>query len=206
MSEDRDVVLFRIDRKSAILLAGVLAVALGGFAMAETLTLTTSYPVPSGIYNQLITTGNSGLTPADTTLNRSAGNTILAPDATNAGGRVGIGTTSPGSKLEVSGTATVTNLQINAIAAAGTSCSSNGLVARDAAGSIVSCVGGIWKSLAGGKLVQMYKCPGPVSLGGGKWGYYGCQNQITNTPTCYEVEYPKQKTFNCEPVGKMALY
>ena len=92
MNDDRDIVLFRIDRKSGILLAGVLAVVLGGFALSEQLTLTTSYPAPSGIYNQLITTGNSGAVAADTTFNRSAGNTILVPP-TNASGRVGIGTT-----------------------------------------------------------------------------------------------------------------
>ena len=53
--------------------------------------------------------------------------------------------------------------------------------------------------------VPMYQCPGPVSLGGGSWGYYGCQSQITNTPTCYEIEYPTTKTFNCTPVGTMML-
>ena len=102
MSEDQDVVLFRIDRKTGILILAALAVVTGGVALSEQLTLTTSYPVPSGIYNQLITTGNSGTTPADTTLNRNAGNTILAP-STNPGGKVGIGTTTPGQKLEVAG-------------------------------------------------------------------------------------------------------
>ena len=58
MSNDRDVVLFRIDRKVGLLILAALGVVLGGFALAEQLTLTTSYPVPSGIYNQLITTGN----------------------------------------------------------------------------------------------------------------------------------------------------
>ena len=53
--------------------------------------------------------------------------------------------------------------------------------------------------------MQMYQCPGPVSLGGGAWGYYGCQNQLTNTPTCYEIEYPTSKTFNCTAVGKLML-
>lgn len=93
MNENRDIVL-RIDRKSGILLAGVLAVAWGSVALSEQLTLTTSYPVPSGIYNQLITTGNSGAAAADTTFNRNAGNTILVPP-TNASGNVGIGTSNP---------------------------------------------------------------------------------------------------------------
>lgn len=101
MNDDRDVVLFRIDRKAGILLVGVMSVVLGGFALSEQLTLTTSYPVPSGIYNQLITTGDSGTAPADTTLNRNAGNTILVP-ATNASGKVGIGMV-PVNKLDVAG-------------------------------------------------------------------------------------------------------
>ena len=104
MKEDRDIVLFRIDRKVGLLLLGALAVVFGGFALAQQLTLTTSYPVPSGIYNQLITTGNSGVVPADTTFNRNAGNTILVPP-TNATGGVGIGTASPSpnAKLDVAG-------------------------------------------------------------------------------------------------------
>jgi hypothetical protein len=94
MKEDRDVVLFRIDRKVGLLLLAALAVVFGSFALAQQLTLTTSYPVPSGIYNQLITTGNSGSTPADTTLNMNAGNTILVP-ASNANGQVVIGAAAP---------------------------------------------------------------------------------------------------------------
>ncbi|MFO0612146.1 MAG: hypothetical protein U0414_06150 [Polyangiaceae bacterium] len=53
--------------------------------------------------------------------------------------------------------------------------------------------------------VQMYQCPGPVSLGGGAWGFYGCQNQITNTPTCREIEYPTTQDFPCTPAGKMGI-
>lgn len=100
----REIILFRIDRKTAILMMGVLAVFLAGFALSEQLTLTTSYPVPVGIYNKLITTGDSGAAPADTTFNRNAGNTILVPP-TNAGGKVGIGTTTPAAKLDVVGAA-----------------------------------------------------------------------------------------------------
>ncbi len=35
----------------------------------------------------------------------------------------------------------------------------------------------------------MYQCPGVTSLGGGAWGYYGCQTQIASTPTCLEIEW-----------------
>jgi len=103
MSEDRDIVLFRIDRKTGILMLAALGVVLGGFALAEQLTLTTSYPVPSGIYTQLVTTGGTSAAPVNTTFNQNAGNTILVPAATNPGGKVGIGTPSPATTLDVNG-------------------------------------------------------------------------------------------------------
>jgi hypothetical protein len=52
----------------------------------------------------------------------------------------------------------------------------------------------------------MYQCPGPVNLGGGAWGYYGCQNQIQNQASCYEIEYPTTQTYSCAYVGKMCLF
>src|SRR5262245_29666672 len=98
----RDIVI-RIDRKGLILVAALVLVAAGAKLLwSESLTLATTYPAPSGIYNQIVTTGNSGTASADTTLNRNAGNTILVP-ATNAGGKVGIGMT-PTYKLDVAGT------------------------------------------------------------------------------------------------------
>ena len=54
------------------------------FAADETLTITTYYPSPYGSYNQLTTTGDTYL-------------------ATTSANKVGIGTTSPAEKLEVSG-------------------------------------------------------------------------------------------------------
>ena len=110
MNDDRDIVLFRIDRKVGLLMLAALAVVIGGFALAQQLTLTTSYPVPSGIYNQLMTTGNSGSVPANTTFNLNAGNTILVPP-TNAAGNVGIGTVSPHSPAP--GGAAAGNLDVN---------------------------------------------------------------------------------------------
>lgn len=50
---------------------------------SEKITLSTYYPAPSGVYTQMITTGN----------------TFLSRD----GGRVGIGTSTPSSKLHVQG-------------------------------------------------------------------------------------------------------
>jgi hypothetical protein len=97
-------IVVRLDRRA---FAGALTLFLmTGAALrlsSETMTMTTTYPAPVGVYNQVITTGNGGATAADTTLNRSAGNTVLVPP-TNLNGRVGVGTASPQTKLHVAGT------------------------------------------------------------------------------------------------------
>jgi hypothetical protein len=164
-----------IDRKAGFLMLGALAVLVGGVAMSEQLTLTTSYPVPSGIYNQLVTTGNSGSAPADTTFNRNAGNTILVPP-TNAGGGVGIGTISPGAafKLDVRGIAAATNLLVNGTAAAGNSCTPNGLVSQDGNGVLLSCQSLVWKAVGGGGSIGGFTftingVPGVQMYGVGKY-------------------------------------
>ena len=104
------VVRLVVDRRAAKVILATVAV--GTLAMrlsSETLTLTTTYPAPVGVYNQIVTTGNSGTLPADTTLARNAGNVILAP-AGNANGRVGVGTNAPQAKLDVGGTIRVGGL------------------------------------------------------------------------------------------------
>lgn len=60
---------------------------------SENVTLTTYYPAPSGIYAKMITTNN----------------TFLARDS----GNVGIGTTAPTAKLEVTGTGATGGIAIN---------------------------------------------------------------------------------------------
>ena len=54
---------------------------------SETLTMSTSYPSPAGVYQSLITTTQA-------TLARDSGNAFLVPPS-NAAGNVGVGTTSP---------------------------------------------------------------------------------------------------------------
>ena len=104
------VVRLVVDRRAAkVILAAIAVATLTMRLSSETLTLATTYPAPVGVYNQLVTTGNSGSAPADTTLARNAGNVILAP-ATNANGRVGIGTSAPQAKLDVGGTVKVGGL------------------------------------------------------------------------------------------------
>jgi len=70
---------------------------LGFFSLSfadETLTITTYYPSPYGVYNELTTTSNAYLA--------------------TTGGRVGIGTTSPGANLEVWGSSPTLKITQNA--------------------------------------------------------------------------------------------
>lgn len=77
-----DLVMTR--RRLRWLLAGGMLFLASPDLDSESVTLTTYYPAPSGVYTNMITTGN----------------TYLARD----GGNVGIGTTGPSSKLHVNGT------------------------------------------------------------------------------------------------------
>lgn len=101
------VVRIAVDRRAAgVILAAVAVGALALRLSSETLTMTTTYPAPVGVYNQIVTTGNSGTVAADTTLARNAGNVVLVP-ATNPSGRVGVGVNAPLAKLDVGGTVRV---------------------------------------------------------------------------------------------------
>ncbi|HVE14647.1 MAG TPA: hypothetical protein VNI01_14725 [Elusimicrobiota bacterium] len=70
-------------REGVLGLAGLLLIGGAVAAMSDTMTLTTYFPSPAGIYQKLI----------------SVGDTFLARD----GGKVGVGTTAPKAVLEVNG-------------------------------------------------------------------------------------------------------
>lgn len=114
-----------IERKPALLLSAlVIILIVAGRLASQQLTVTATYPIPAGVYNQIVTTGNSGTTPADTTLNRNAGNTFLVPP-TNPNGKVGIGTTVPYWPLSVAGAGSFVSPNMG---------TSGGVIIRDAAG------------------------------------------------------------------------
>jgi len=103
MKNVRETFALTLDRRAALVsLAAVLLLAGAGFVASQQLTMTATYPVPSGVYNQILTTGSSGAAAANTTLNRDGGNTILVPP-TNAAGILSIGATALASKLSVEG-------------------------------------------------------------------------------------------------------
>lgn len=49
------------------------------------------------------------------------------------------------------------------------------------------------------------KSPG-VNPGGGAWGYYGCQGQVTTQGTCINIEYPWNETRPCAAHGELKFY
>lgn len=56
--------------------------------------------------------------------------------------------------------------------------------------------------------IPFYQCPefgGHSTLGGGSWGFYGCQGQLTSQATCVVMEFPKSQYYACTPVGKLAI-
>lgn len=73
----------------ALFFAGLLVFPQG--LGSETLTMSTSYPAPMGIYKTIMTTGGTVASPANTLLNRDAG-------------EVGIGTGNPQAALDVEST------------------------------------------------------------------------------------------------------
>jgi hypothetical protein len=57
---------------------------------------------------------------------------------------------------------------------------------------------------------SFYQCPlfkdhEQGSVGGGSWGFYGCQGQVTTQATCSVIEFPTRKNYDCTPIGKLRI-
>ncbi|MBI3548705.1 MAG: hypothetical protein HY078_06580 [Elusimicrobia bacterium] len=89
MSHERGkYIVIRIERKIGLAICALLVVATAvGLLNSETMTMTTYYPSPSGIYKRLVSTSDS----------------VFARDS----GNVGIGAASPAAKLHVIGNSQV---------------------------------------------------------------------------------------------------
>lgn len=88
--------LFRFGVAGALI--SLLAPELG----SESVTLTTYYPAPSGVYTQMITTGNTFLARDGGTLGIGTSVALGAGDKVAImGGNVGIGTTDPAASLDI---------------------------------------------------------------------------------------------------------
>lgn len=117
----------------------------------------------------------------------TTGRTLLARDSEN----VGIGTGSPSAKLHVRGDM---RLELGAT-------SPGWVLSSDALGYAS------WQPPGGGTMgPQVYQCPpSPGSIGGGAWGFYGCQGQISTLSYCYTIEYPNAATYPCTYIGRLRL-
>lgn len=53
----------------------------------------------------------------------------------------------------------------------------------------------------------LYECPisSGGELGGGAFGFYGCQGQITDQNECLVIESPKSRNFQCQYIGKSLI-
>ena len=152
-------IVIRIDRDLArhvirhFLRLSFLAMALilpASELASESVTLSTYYPAPSGVYTQLITTSQTQLgTQGGPVTIGTAG----SPAVTTINGALGVnGALSVNGTLGVSGMATLNqlagNLQVTPVATEGNSCSVNGGLAQDGTGKILSCQSGLWQSIA----------------------------------------------------------
>lgn len=93
MKKSRRTKRTALGRRELAGLALLAAVVFGPAALStESLTLTTYYPSPYGVYNEMRTTGNA----------------LLA----YSGGAVGVGTTSPSAKLDVNGSTNISGTTV----------------------------------------------------------------------------------------------
>lgn len=68
-------------RRRAAGLCAALVAGTAGVLVSETLTFTTTYPAPSGVYASMITTGGSARSPRDTVLVRDHGSVFIGAPA-----------------------------------------------------------------------------------------------------------------------------
>lgn len=58
---------------------------------------------------------------------------------------------------------------------------------------------------------EIFQCPrvndghDASSIGGGKWGFYGCQGQLTTQAFCVVIEEPNRQQYQCAKIGRVRL-
>lgn len=158
-------------RKARLMLATLALLAGPAELSSESVTLTTYYPAPSGVYTQMITTGNTWLA-------RDAATAGVMVGATNAlgagdkmyvmGGEVGIGVTDPAARLHVGGTGGSTvELRVNGRIHTGDAGASGGVWLDSGQSMFVGQNGtntGFWTSGAGWNAFQVTNA-GNVGIG-----------------------------------------
>lgn len=113
-------------------------------------SITGVIPASGGL--SLSVTGNTNLT----------GN-LVATGSTTAGSFVTTGNSTAGSFTTV-GTSTAGKVQISDVATVNTACTTNGLMAKDAAGQILSCQANVWSVQGDGRCVAIAPFPTLTNL------------------------------------------
>lgn len=138
----------------------------------ESITITTYYPSPYGSYRQL--------TADQIAIGSTYRNPTYADGTLYVSGNVGIGTTTPGAALDVSGTAKMTGFQL------GTSTTSGYVLTANSSGV------GTWQAAAGGGAT----CVGATTstyTGSGVGGYSGgdakCNAQYAGSRMCAAADF-----------------
>lgn len=104
------------------------------------------------------------------------------------GGEMQAGVIHANSRLQVDGRATVNEyIQLQGGASKGGGCSPNGLIGRDGAGTLLSCVNGVWSG--GGGLSGYTVVAGPGQSQGPQWAYAVCPQGTVLTGGGYNVTY-----------------
>jgi len=170
------LVLSKRQLKAALFLALIAGGAY--FLFSESFTISTTYPSPSGVYNQMITTGNTYL-------------------ARNAGAMVGVATTAPTQTLDVNGGALVSGT-VTAGLFSGSGASLTSLPWAGLTGFPAACPAGQYATAVGGALT----CAAPAGAGAPAW------NTITGFPAgCPSGKFVTAVggTLTCASPGAAAL-
>ncbi len=61
---------------------------------------------------------------------------------------------------------------------------------------------------SGASAVALYRCPsvGGGALGGGDWGFYECQGQLSSNATCMTIESPRNSSTGCPAAGYVTVF
>lgn len=146
--------------------------------VANWATLNASYPcnASSAWQTRVVQTPTTGTGPRAYICSGTAWTAISVDDSGN---------------MTLPGILTTGKVLLNDVVTAGTACASNGLVAKDAAGLILSCQSGVWKGAASIDVVQFIATPGTYSFTATRTSMvvaYGWANATTDAQSVISID------------------